>query len=55
MNEFYKKIINDLIIPDHSVNFYTLFEENITIAQVFERFGRRMRKFFFEKQTFYTR
>lgn len=47
MNEFYTKIINDLIIPDHSVNFYTLFEENLTISQVFERFGRRMRKFFF--------
>lgn len=47
MNEFYTKIINDLIIPDHSVNFYKLFEENITISQVFERFGRRMRKFFF--------
>lgn len=41
-NEFHTKTI-----PDHSVNFYTLFEENITFSQVFERFGRRMRKFFF--------
>lgn len=47
MNEFYTKIINDLIIPDHSVNFYKLFEKNITISQVFERFGRKMRKCFF--------
>lgn len=47
MNKFYAEIIDDLIIPHYSVNFYMLFEENITISQVFERFGRRMRKFFF--------
>lgn len=45
MNDFYKEIINDLIIPKHEVDFYKICERKITIAQVFERYGTNIQKF----------
>lgn len=44
MNDFYKQIINELVIPNHSVKFFQLFEKGISGAQVFERFGTRIQK-----------
>lgn len=48
MNEAYKQIINDFVIPKHEVNFNQLLSRRITFAQVFERFGNKIQKFSFE-------
>lgn len=40
MNNFYKKIINDLVIPNHVVDFYELFKQGICGSLVFERFAQ---------------
>lgn len=47
MNNFYKKIINDLVIPKHEINFEYLRKEKIKLPDVFERFGSNIRKFNF--------
>lgn len=53
MNEFYSKIINEQIIPNHLINCYKLFQEGYTISQVFDRFGTKIQKFYFEKSAFF--
>lgn len=48
MNEAYKQIINDFVIPKHEVNFDKLLGRRITFAQMFERYGTKIQKFSFE-------
>lgn len=43
MNDFYREIINDLVISKHEVRFCILLPK-ITIAQVFERLGTKFQK-----------
>lgn len=38
-----QEIINDLVIPNHEVNFGELNDRHITISQVFERYGKKIR------------
>lgn len=48
MNEYYKQIIGDFVIPKHEIQFYQLGHREITIQQVFARYGTKIRKFVFE-------
>lgn len=47
MNEFYRQIINDLVISKHEVDFNKLFERYIKISKMFDRYGTKIRKFYF--------
>lgn len=47
MNEFYMQIINDLVIPKHTVNFSKLFERRIKIRKMFETYGPKIQKLYF--------
>lgn len=42
MNEVYKQLINDLVIPKHTVNFDNLFKRAIKMDQMFKRYGTKI-------------
>lgn len=52
MNNVYKHLINDLVIPMHTVNFDNLYKRGITIPQMFERYGRKIRKIQFKNDLY---
>lgn len=39
---FYKQIIDDFVISKHEVNFTQLYKRDISIPQVFERYGKKI-------------
>lgn len=44
-NDFYKQIINELVIPKHVINFDRFFNHNVVVTQqVFEGWGKNIRK-----------
>lgn len=47
MNDIYKQIINDFVIPKHTIDFYELYKKGIIISQVFERYGTKIKRFSF--------
>lgn len=47
MNEVYQQIITDLVMPRHRVNFDKLNKQGITISNVFERYGKNIRRIYF--------
>lgn len=49
MNEVYYHIIHDLVIPRHTINFSQLHDTGISMAQVFERYGTKIKKFRFHE------
>lgn len=47
MNDYYKEIINNLVISKHQANFVRLFNQNISVEEIFERYGTKIQNFFF--------
>lgn len=52
MNDFFRQIISDLVIPIHEIDFTNLFDKYITIAEVFEKYGTKIRKIHFKHISF---
>lgn len=52
MNEFYRQLINDLVIPLHEIDFTNLFDRYITISEVIQRYGIKIRNINFKHMNF---
>lgn len=52
MNEFYHQIINDLVISMHKIDFTNLHDRFITISELFEKYGTKIRKIHFKHMNF---
>lgn len=55
MNDFYRQIVHEIVIPTHEINFFDLCKRGVTISEVFERYGTKIQRICFgdvdERQT----
>lgn len=45
MNEFYKQLIADFVIPTHTIDFDLLHSKSISDQQFFDKYGKKVRMF----------